>query len=192
MPITPAHEGAYGYLQEARSQVLRSVDGLKEYDLRRPMTPTGTNLLGVVKHLVGIEGGYLGVCLEHPVAFSLPWINDKTGGPIRDMWATAAESPAYILDLYRRACDHSDVVLSETVPAARANVPWWPEGQRTTTVAALVARVSHDTAMHAGQLQILRELIDGQAGNDRQALGDDRWWSGHVGKLEALARTFRS
>lgn len=76
-------------------------------------------------------------------------------------------------------------------PGAVATVPWWPEGRRETTAAALVARVSSDTATHAGQLQILRELIDGQAGYEQQALGDAGWWSSYVARLETLARGFR-
>lgn len=48
------------YLQVSRDSALSSLDGLSEYDMRRPMTPTGTNLLGVVKHLTGIELAYLG------------------------------------------------------------------------------------------------------------------------------------
>jgi Protein of unknown function (DUF664) len=48
------------YLQRARDALLWKLDGLSEYDIRRPMTPTGTNLLGLVKHLAGIEFGYLG------------------------------------------------------------------------------------------------------------------------------------
>ena len=72
--------------------MLTSVDGLSEYELRRPMTPTGTNLLGVVKHLIGIEAGYLGACLDRPFDRPLPWIDDDAAGPNRDMWATADES----------------------------------------------------------------------------------------------------
>ena len=39
------------------------------------MTATGTNLLGVVTHLIGIEAGYLGLCLGRPFGESLPWID---------------------------------------------------------------------------------------------------------------------
>jgi hypothetical protein len=35
----------------ARDAVVRKLDGLSEYDARRPLTGTGTNLLGLVKHL---------------------------------------------------------------------------------------------------------------------------------------------
>lgn len=92
MPSTPVRHDDHGYLQESRHTVLRCVDGLGEDELRHPMTPTGTNLLGV----------------------------------------------------------------------------------------------------HAGQLQILRELIDGQAGPDRSDAGDEAWWSAYTYRLEQLARRFRS
>jgi len=45
------------YLQAAREAVLWKLDGLSEYDIRRPMVPTGTNLLGLVKHLASAEIG---------------------------------------------------------------------------------------------------------------------------------------
>ncbi len=168
------------------------MDGLTEYQVRHPMTPTGTNLLGVVKHLVGIEAGYLGVCLAHPFTEPLPWIDDeRADAPNRDMWATAAESRDYITGLYQRACDHSDRVLDTIGPDAAATVPWWPEASRETSAGALLARVLMDTAMHAGQLQVLRELVDGQAGSDRDSIGDDRRWDDYRSMLEKVARQFR-
>jgi len=190
VPSTPIRDDDHGYLQESRGQVLTSVDGLTEYELRRPMTPTGTNLLGVVKHLIGIEVGYLGTCLARPFARPLPWIGDDAAGPNADMWATADESAEYLVDLYRQACDHSDAILAEVGLEASAAVPWWPEGSRLTTARALLSRVLKDTAMHAGQLQILRELVDGRAGADRGDVGDDRWWSDYTQRLELLARQF--
>lgn len=171
--------------------MLASVEGLSEYELRHPRTPTGTNLLGVVKHLVGIEAGYLGACLDRPFDRPLPWIDDEAAGPHRDMWATAEESAAYLVDLYRQACDHSDRVLAQVGLEAPASVPWWPEDSRLTTAGALLSRVLKDTAMHAGQLQILRELIDGRAGADRWESGDVEWWAAHTQQLEDLARRFR-
>ena len=192
MPSRPIHPDHRGYLTEARRQVLRASDGLDDYQVRRPMTPTGTNLLGVVKHLIGIEAGYLGACVGHPFAEPLPWIDDVgTDAPNRDMWATAAESRDYLTGPYQRACAHSNWVLDNVEADAVATVPWWPESARTTTAGALLARVLKDTAMHAGQLQVLRELIDGQAGSDRDAIGDDQWWNDYTSMLEDVARQFR-
>lgn len=191
MPSTPVHQDDHGYLRESRRAVLRCVQDLDEYDLRRPMTPTGTNLLGVVKHLIGIEAGYLGGCLDRPFGEPLPWIGDESAGPNRDMWATADESPDFLIELYQRAGAHADAVLAEVGVDAAASVPWWPPEVRTTTSGALLARVLKDTAMHAGQLQIVRELIDGRAGSDRGDAGDDVWWAGYTEHLESLAARFR-
>jgi uncharacterized damage-inducible protein DinB len=192
VPSTPIHQDDHGYLVETRRQVLRALHDLDDYQIRRPMTATGTNLLGVVKHLVGIEAGYLGFCVGHPLADPLPWIaGDRADAPTRDMWATADESRAYITGLYQRACEHSDWVLDKVGTNAVATVPWWPEPSRETTSGALLARVLKDTAMHAGQLQVLRELIDGQAGSDRDSIGDDRWWRDYRSMLEQVARQFR-
>jgi uncharacterized damage-inducible protein DinB len=191
VPSTPVHLDDHGYLQESRRQVVHALDGLGDYEVRHPMTATGTNLLGVVKHLIGVEAGYLGLCLGQPFGEPLPWI-DGAGSdlPNADMWAREEESRDYILSLYRQACEHSDRVLTEVGPDAAATVPWWPEDQRETTAAALLSRVLKDTAMHAGQLQILRELIDGRAGSDRDAIGDDAWWRDYTTELEQVALRF--
>src|SRR6478672_2981085 len=86
------------YLQQGRDGLLRALEGLGDYDLRRPMTPSGTNLLGLVKHLAGVELGYLveSVGRDAPV---LPWNEDGSVWDSADMWATADQSREYIVDL---------------------------------------------------------------------------------------------
>jgi len=91
------------HLQKSRDDVVGSLEGLPEYDVRRPMVPSGTNLLGLVKHLVGIELGYLGVCVGRPSPVALPWEDDGSVWDSADMWATSDQSRDYLLDLYRRA-----------------------------------------------------------------------------------------
>src|SRR5690349_7771658 len=54
------------YLQAAREALLRKLDGVGEYDVRRPLVPTGTNLLGLVKHVASIESGYFGETFGWP------------------------------------------------------------------------------------------------------------------------------
>lgn len=49
------------------------LDGLSEYDVRRPLTPTSTNLLGLVKHLSIVEAWYFGKTFDRPFAEDLPW-----------------------------------------------------------------------------------------------------------------------
>jgi Protein of unknown function (DUF664) len=66
----------HGSLQASRSGLLSKLEGLSEYDLRRPMTPTGTNLLGLAKHLAGLEYGYLGESLNRPAPETMSWVED--------------------------------------------------------------------------------------------------------------------
>jgi hypothetical protein len=46
-----AKEYLHSDLREIREVMLWKLDGLAEYDVRCPLTSTGTNLLGLVKHL---------------------------------------------------------------------------------------------------------------------------------------------
>lgn len=178
------------YLQDAREAVLRTLDGLSEYDVRRPMTPTGTNLLGLVKHLAGVEVGYLSTSVGRQ-APTLPWDEDGSVWENGDMWARADESREWVVGLYRRAWALSDASL-ETLPLDHpAAPPWWPEATRATTFGHLVVRVTAETAQHAGHMEILRELVDGQAGRDRADVGDDAHWRRYVERIQAAADAHR-
>ncbi len=178
------------YLQDAREAMLRTLDGLSEYDVRRPLTPTGTNLLGLVKHLVGVELGYLtdAVGREAP---TLPWDEDGSVWEGADMWARADESREWIIGLYREAWRLADASLAELELDAPAAPAWWPADRRQTTFGHLVVRVTAETAQHAGHAEILRELVDGQAGRDRDEMGDDAYWAGHVATIQAAADAHR-
>src|SRR5450755_685688 len=79
------------YLQDAREALLWKLTGLSEYDIRRPMVPTGTNLLGPITHVASVELGYFGDCFAQPSNEPLPWSADDAE-PNADMWATADES----------------------------------------------------------------------------------------------------
>src|SRR5687767_8497273 len=88
------------YLQRERDNLIGTLDGLSEYDVRRPMTPTGTNLLGLVKHVASVEIGYLGECVGRPWPEQIPWDNDEAMDAGLDMYAAADEPKEMILDLY--------------------------------------------------------------------------------------------
>jgi Protein of unknown function (DUF664) len=178
------------YLQEGRDAMLRALEGLDEYDARRPMTPTGTNLLGLVKHLTGVELGYLSTSVGRP-APSLPWEEDGSVWENGDMWVRPEESREWVLGLYRTAWEHSDSAIAELSLDHPAAPPWWPEEARTTTFGHLVVRVVAETAQHAGHADILRESIDGQAGRDHALVGDDAHWSAFVARVQAAADAHR-
>ena len=177
------------YLLATRALLLAKLDGLSEYDRRRPMVPSGTNLLGLVKHLVGIEYVYLGTSVGRPPAKVLPWEEDLSVWAGADMWALPSESTYYITDLYREACAHSDRSIAELDLDTPAEVPHWPEDGRSTTFGALLVRVVDETAHHAGHADILRELIDGQGGADADML-DEAAWSEYYTKIQRAAETF--
>ena len=88
------------YLQLAREALLWKLDGLSEYDLRRPLVPSGTNLLGLVKHVAGVEGAYLGDVFGRRLDFPVSGFEDDAE-PNADMWATADESVQQIVGFYR-------------------------------------------------------------------------------------------
>lgn len=179
------------YLQESRDSVLKSLDGLTEYDIRRPMTPTATNLLGLVKHLAGVELGCLGDSVGRPGPVRLSWVEDGSIWDSADMWATADQSRDEIVTLYRTAWGHSDESIEQVELDAPAEVAWWPEGRRTTTFGALLVRVVAETAQHAGHADIVREMIDGRSGGDHDDAGDAAWWTRHMERVQHAADSYR-
>jgi uncharacterized damage-inducible protein DinB len=179
------------YLQVAREALLWKLEGLSEYDVRRPLVPTGTNLLGLVKHVASVEAGYLGFTFGRPFDEPLPWLDDGAE-PNADMWATAEESRERIVSLYRRVWAHSDATVDALALDATGRVPWWPPDRSEVTLHRILVHVIAETDRHAGHADIIRELIDGAAGlradNDNMAPGDRAWWESYRSRLERVAR----
>ena len=176
-------------LQGSRAVLLAKLGNLTEYDRRRPMTPTGTNLLGLVKHLAGLEYGYLGESFGYPAPESMPWVEDGSIWQGADMWAKASESSEYITGLYRRACAHADGVIAALNLEAPGSVAHWPEDRRDTTLGVLLIRMVAETAQHAGHADIIRELIDGKGSPD-QDVSDEATWREYTARVQAAAETF--
>jgi hypothetical protein len=176
------------YLQEGRDALLWKLDGLAEYDIRRPLVPTGTNLLGLIKHLTGVELGYFGDTFGRPSPDSLPW---DEADPNSDMWATAAESRDVITGRYRRAWAHADATIDALALDAVGHVPWWPPERSEVTLHHVLVRVAAETNRHASQADIVRELIDGAAGvssgSSNLPAGDTAWWQAQRERIEQAA-----
>ncbi|GHH83007.1 DinB family protein [Streptomyces capitiformicae] len=191
MPTPDAKADLLFYLQSARDSLLWKLDGLSEYDIRRPMTPTGTNLLGLVKHAAGVELGYLGDTFGRPHGEPLTW-QAADAEPNSDMWATPDESREWITDLYRRAWAHSNATVDALPLDTIGTVPWWPDDRDKTTLHHILTRVIADTQRHAGHADILRELIDGAVGmnetNTSLPPGDSAWWTEYRNRLESAAQ----
>jgi uncharacterized damage-inducible protein DinB len=191
MTIRDAKADLARYLQVARESLVWKLDGVSEYDARRPLVPTGTNLLGLVKHVASVEAGYLGDTFGRPFPEPLPWL-DEGAEPNADMWATADESRDDVVGLYHRVWAHSDATVGALDLQAVGHVPWWPGEDAEVTLRHILVHMIAETNRHAGHADIVRELVDGAAGlradNDNMAPGDADWWEGYRRRLEAAAR----
>lgn len=182
------------YLQMSRESLVQKAQGLSELDVRLPRTPTGTNLIGIVKHCLNVEAGYFGITFgrEWPTPGELVPMDAYTADPQADWYATADESAAGIIDLYRRVWAFADETIEKLPLDAIGNVPWWAAGRQQVTLQQILVHVATELARHAGQADILREHIDGSAG--LRKAGDnlpELDWNSYVDKLSALAEAFR-
>ena len=189
--ITSAKADLKRYLATAREALLWKLDGLSEYDARRPLTPTGTNLLGLVKHLAATEVGYFAYTFDRPFPEPIPWFAEDAEYNA-DLWATPDESREYLVGHYERACAHSDTVVDSLDLDAVGQVRWWPEGSRDVTLHRVLVHMTAETQRHAGHADIVRELIDGTAGmrpdNDNLPPVDEKWWREYRERVEEAAR----
>ncbi len=172
-------------LRRAREALLWKIDGLSEYEIRRPLTATGTNLLGLIKHTATWEARYFGEVFGRPFPEPLARWQDSDGS---DLWVTAQESRAQITDFYRHAWRHADDTIHELPIDAPGHVPWWsrPEVKLFT----VMVHVLNDTTRHAGHADILREHLDGHTGvaAGQQEQIDTAAREAHCAKVEAAAR----
>ena len=179
------------YLTGAREALLWKLEGLSEYDVRRPLTPTGTNLLGLVKHLACVEAGYLGAVLGRPFPEPMPW-DDPDAGPDDDLWARPDESRDDVLGRYARATAHADATVAALGLDATGEVPWWPEDRRRPTLHTLLVHVLAEVARHAGHADVLREGVDGATGlrrdSDNLTRPDPAAFAAHRERVARAAR----
>jgi hypothetical protein len=153
------------YLDDQRKALAAKLDGVGERDARWPMTRTGTNLLGLIKHVASIELGYFGEVFDRPSTVPLPWF-DEDAEINTDMWAAAQESREDIVALYQRAAVHADATIEALTLDSPGRVPWWPAERQQVTLQQILVHVTVEIARHAGHADIIRELIDGAAGDD--------------------------
>ncbi|MBD8060352.1 DinB family protein [Cellulomonas sp. JH27-2] len=181
----------HDYLRTARSDLLGKLDGLSEYDARRPLTPTGTNLLGLVRHVATTQLGYFTDTFGRPSGVDQPWA-DFDADPDGDMWVPADESRASVVEFHHLSARLSDEAIDALPLDAPGEVPWWSPEKRAVTLQQILVHMLAETARHAGHADILRELIDEQVGRraddpnipDRTAAD----WSAYREKLEQAAR----
>ncbi|MER6300495.1 DinB family protein [Kitasatospora sp. NPDC001539] len=178
------------YLQDARDALLWKLEGLSEYDLRRPLTPTGTNLLGLVKHVTGAEALYFGETFGRPFPEPAPLWFVGTTEPNGDLWARADEATEEIIGRYRRAWAHSDATVEALPLDAVGRIPVGDRPEQT--LHRVLVHMIAETHRHVGHADLVRELIDGATGQRpdgaNTAPGDEDWWQAHHDRVERAAR----
>jgi uncharacterized damage-inducible protein DinB len=143
-------------LDRHRDVVLWKIDGLDDEQLRRPMTPSGTTLLGLVKHMAAVEYGWFCDTFGYPTE-PLPFDDDD---PNADLRIESHESTADILAFYGRARDSANRVVAE-LDIEHLGTAWFGD---PVTLRWVLIHMIEEVARHAGQMDVIRELIDGAAG----------------------------
>jgi hypothetical protein len=182
-----AKEYLHNDLREIREVMLWKLDGLSEYDIRRPLTSTGTNLLGLVKHLSIWQSRYFGEVFGRPFPEALPrWDDLEARGT--DMWATEHETREEIIDRYRRMAAHADATITALAIDAPGHVPWWP--RPNVKLFNIMVHSLSETSRHAGHADILREQLDGLTGTEAKyanSQDDAAFWEARYAKIEQAA-----
>jgi uncharacterized damage-inducible protein DinB len=186
-----AKDYLHGDLKWIREALLGKLDGLSEYDVRRPLTRTGTNLLGLVKHLAVGEAHYFGEVFGRPFPEPLLRWDDPATDNSADMWATEAETRDEIIAFFHRACQHADATIDALPIDAPGHVPWWPRPD--VKLFNIMVHVLSETSRHAGHADILREQLDGAVGSSpggAAALSAEAW-DAYRAPIEQAAQAFR-
>ena len=170
------------YLQKHRAALVAKLDGLAERQARWPVTPTGTNVLGLVKHVAGVQAMYFGEVFGRPLPDPPAWLESEDGD---DMYATLDETLDDVVAFHHRSAAHADATIEALDLDARGVVPWWPEDRRRVTLHRILVHMGYETARHAGHADIVREMLDGLAGDGDGNLAEktpDEWvlWREHL------------
>jgi hypothetical protein len=184
-----AKEYLHDDLRWIREALVWKLDGLCEYDIRRLLTFTGTNLLGLVKHSATWEARYFGEVFGRPFPEPLPrWDDEAANGT--DLWVTEDETRDQIIGFYRRAWEHADATIGTLAIDVPGHMPWWPRPD--VKLLNILVHILTETNRHAGHADILREQLDSAVGTDAQSTSlqeyDAAYWEDHRAKIERAAR----
>jgi uncharacterized damage-inducible protein DinB len=146
-----------GFLDHYRHTLLDICEGLSEEQLRRPMVPSGTSLLSILKHLAFVERGWF----QENVAneqYDYPF---DTGDPDAEFRIEDGETGDDIFELYRQACARSRQALEAV---SLDDMVQHPDRSADYNVRWVVVHMIEETARHAGHADIIREQLDGRTG----------------------------
>jgi Protein of unknown function (DUF664) len=165
--VQAAKQHLHQCLRWARDDVVPKLEGLDDYDVRRPMTRTGINLLGLVKHLAFFEATYFGSVFDRPYPEALPAVDKNFRNPDL-MWVAADETREQVIEGYRTACRRAEATIEALSIDAVGHVPWW--GSNDVPLFNVMVHMLGETRQHLGHMDLIREQLDGRIGGDVEAL----------------------
>ncbi len=157
--IADERQALAGWLDWHRATLLSKLDGLDEAQLRRPMVPSGTSLLGLVKHLTETEHGWF--VLEYARLDEEP-LFETDDDPDAGFKLGPDETSQSIVADYLEMCERSRQILA-AAPSLDEQVPNKRRGM--IDLRRIVIHMIEETARHNGHADIIRELIDGVTGD---------------------------
>ena len=179
-----------GRLDRLNQAVQHKLEGLSEYDLRRPMTPTATNLLGVTMHLASLQSEYFGQTFGNPFPREdeMYFLTDEDADPQDDLWVRPEATSEWVVGLYRATWEHAKETFATLGLDSPGQIPTRPYAD--VTLGEMLVHMVEETARHVGHMDIVRELIDGAVGRyagDGNII-DGYDWAAYRRRVEAGAR----
>ncbi|APU14732.1 MULTISPECIES: DinB family protein [Actinoalloteichus] len=147
---TGEREVLTGFLDYLRACVAAKAEGVPTREARRPGVSSGTNLLGLIRHLTHVERHWL---LGHVVA---DWAATFQPRPDDTTETILAAYRAAVAEANEEIASWDDLTETGPRPAGRDRAA----PSRRWTLVHLI----EETGRHAGHADILRELIDGDTG----------------------------
>lgn len=182
-------------LQAARNALVWKLAGVDEFNARLPRTPTGNNLLGLIKHCLNVEVGYFGPTFGRtfPAPEDLVPFDAYEDDPQADWYATERETKDGLIELYRRVWAFADETIDQLPLDSPGLVPWWPPGGQEVTLQRIMVHMVGELSRHAGHADVLREQFDGQVGRQQPNTNLPEYdWAAYTAKLTSLANRFRA
>lgn len=144
------------FLDFERDTLLWKASGLSEEQLRKPLTPSGMSLLGLIKHLAYVERNWFQMRFLGLDVY-IPWRQDDPDGDFR---IEPDETPESVFTLYRGEIEESRRIVAATDSLETVAL----DPNRPVTMRWILIHMIQETARHAGHADLMREATDGQTG----------------------------